>query len=73
MNVGFNLPITFEGLKSEDIFLNTTKSWIKRWKKETLSLFFWRALGHAVVDRTVTDEEILAGINSINGDLQDGE
>lgn len=71
MNVGFNLPITFEGLKSEDI-LNTTKS-DKKMEKGNIKFILLEGIGHAVVDRTVTDEEILAGINSINGDLQDGE
>ena len=31
------------------------------------------SMGHAVVDRTVTDEELLEAINFINGDLLNGE
>lgn len=71
MNVGFNLPITVEGLKSDDI-LHTTKS-DKKMEKGSIKFILLDGIGHAVIDSTVTDEELLAGINYINGDLQDEE
>ncbi len=69
MNVGFYLPITVDGLKSEDI-LAATKS-DKKMEQGTIKFILLESVGHAVVDRTVTDEEMLEAINSINGDLID--
>lgn len=71
MNVGFYLPITVDGLKSEDI-LAATKS-DKKMEQGTIKFILLESIGHAVVDRTVTDEEMLEAINSINGDLIDEE
>ena len=71
MNVGFYLPITVDGLKSEDI-LDATKS-DKKMEQGTIKFILLESVGHAVVDRTVTDEEMLEAINSINGDLIDEE
>ena len=71
MNVGFYLPITVDGLKSEDI-LAATKS-DKKMEQGTIKFILLESVGHAVVDRTVTDEEMLEAINSINGDLIDEE
>lgn len=71
MNVGFDLPITFTGLKPEDI-LAATKS-DKKMENGTVKFILLRSLGHAVVDHTVTDEELLEAINFINGDRIDEE
>lgn len=71
MNVGFYLPITVDGLRSEDI-LAATKS-DKKMEQGTIKFILLESVGHAVVDRTVTDEEMLEAINSINGDLIDEE
>ena len=71
MNVGLYLPITVDGLKSEDI-LAATKS-DKKMEQGTIKFILLESVGHAVVDRTVTDEEMLEAINSINGDLIDEE
>ena len=71
MNVGFYLPITVDGRKSEDI-LAATKS-DKKMEQGTIKFILLESVGHAVVDRTVTDEEMLEAINSINGDLIDEE
>ena len=71
MNVGFYLPITVDGLKSEDI-LSATKS-DKKMEHGSIKFILLESVGHAVVDRTVTDEEMLEAIHSINGDLIDEE
>lgn len=71
MNVGFNLPITVDGLKSEDV-LRATKS-DKKMSNGTLKFILLKSIGHAVTDTTVTDEEILEAINFINGDVIDEE
>lgn len=60
-----------DGLKSEDI-LAATKS-DKKMEQGTIKFILLESVGHAVVDRTVTDEEMLEAINSINGDLIDEE
>ena len=71
MNVGFDLPITVDGLKSEEI-LSATKS-DKKMEQGSIKFVLLQSLGHAVVDRTVTDQELLEAINIINGDLIDAE
>ena len=62
---------TVDGLKSGDI-LAATKS-DKKMEQGTIKFILLESVGHAVVDRTVTDEEMLEAINSINGDLIDEE
>ncbi len=71
MNIAFDLPMFFDGLKSEDI-LAATKS-DKKMVNGTIKFVLLDEIGHAFVDTTVTDEEILAAINFINGDLIDAE
>lgn len=39
----------------------------------TVKFILLKSLGHAVVDHTVTDEELLEAINFINGDRIDEE
>lgn len=71
MNVGFDLPIFFEGLKPEDI-LAATKS-DKKMENGQIKFVLLKKIGQAYVDHTVTDAEMLEAINFINGDLIDGE
>lgn len=71
MNVGFDLPIFFEGLDPEEI-LAVTKS-DKKMQQGTIRFVLLKSLGHAVIDTTVTDQELLDAINAVNGDLLDGE
>lgn len=71
MNVGFDLPITFTGLDPEEI-LAATKS-DKKMENGAIKFILLESPGHAVVDRTVTDQEILEAINFINGDRIDEE
>lgn len=71
MNVGFDLPITFTGLEPEAI-LAATKS-DKKMENGAVKFVLLESLGHAVVDHTVTDQELLEAINFINGDRIDEE
>lgn len=71
MNVGFDLPIFFNGLSTEDI-LNATKS-DKKMENGSIRFILLKKLGQACIDTTVTDEELTEAINFINGDLIDGE
>lgn len=71
MNVGFELPIFFEGLDSKEI-LAVTKS-DKKMQQGNIRFILLKSMGHAVIDTTVTDQELLDAINAINGDLLDGE
>lgn len=71
MNVGFNLPIFFDGLSAEEI-LKATKS-DKKMANGQIRFILLKKIGQAVIDRTVTDEEIIEAANFINGDLIDGE
>lgn len=71
MNVGFDLPIFFNGLSTEDI-LNATKS-DKKMENGNIRFILLKKLGQACIDTTVTDEELTEAINFINGDLIDGE
>lgn len=71
MNVGFDLPITFEGLNPEDILAATKLD--KKMDQGKVRFILLKEIGKAVIDNTVTDEEILAAIDFINGDRIDHE
>lgn len=71
MNVGFDLPIFFKGLASQDV-LRATKS-DKKMVNGNIKFILLKKIGQAYIDATVTDEEMLDAINFINGDLIDGE
>ena len=63
MNVGFYLPITVDGLKSEDI-LAATKS-DKKMEQGQIKFILMDGLGKSFIDKTVTDQELLVGIHAI--------
>ena len=63
MFVPFNLPISIEDVDVETI-LNITKS-DKKMEFGTLKFILLKKIGKAVIDRTVTDEELKAGIEEI--------
>ena len=71
MNVGFDLPIFFNGLDNEDV-LQTTKS-DKKMDNGKIKFILLKKIGQAYIDKTVTDEEILDAIQFINGDMIEGE
>ena len=69
MNVGFELPILFDGLLTEDV-LEISKS-DKKMKAGQIKFILLKNLGNAYIDDTVTDEEMIAAINFINADVED--
>ena len=71
MNVGFDLPIFFNGLDNEAV-LQTTKS-DKKMDNGRIKFILLKKIGQAYIDKTVTDEEILDAIQFINGDMIEGE
>ena len=64
MYVPFNLPISIENIDPAEI-LRLTKS-DKKMESGQIKFVLLKKIGKAVLDRTVTDEEILAAINEIN-------
>ncbi len=67
MNVGFDLPISFDTLKPEDIVAATHKD--KKMASGKIKFILLSKIGRAVIDDTVTDEEMLEAVRSIDADL----
>lgn len=67
MNVGFGLPISFDGLKSEDIVAVTKLD--KKMASGQIKFVLLKGIGKAYIDTTVTDAEMLEAVNSLNADL----
>lgn len=67
MNVGFNLPISFEGLDTEKV-LEATKS-DKKMDTGKVKFILLKGIGHAFIDKSVTDDEIRDAVNFLNADL----
>ncbi len=67
MNVGFGLPASFTGLSPEEIL--ETARYDKKASGGQLRFVLLKKIGKAFTDTTVTDEEILAAIRSIDADL----
>ncbi|MBE5871573.1 MAG: 3-dehydroquinate synthase [Lachnospiraceae bacterium] len=63
MFVPFSLPITVDDIDPDEI-LRLTKS-DKKMEKGQIKFILLKKVGEAVIDTTVTDEEILAGIREI--------
>lgn len=63
MMVPFNLPITIEDIDPEEI-VKLTKS-DKKMENGKVKFILLKKIGKAVIDKTVTDEELLAGIHEI--------
>lgn len=66
MNVGFGLPISFEGVKVEDVVAATKKD--KKMEAGRIRFVLLKKLGHAVLVNDVTDEEMLAAIKTLHVD-----
>lgn len=69
MFVPFYLPISVDGIEAEEI-LRLTKS-DKKMESGKIKFVLLKKIGKAVIDNTVTDEEILAAINEINFSEED--
>lgn len=63
MFVPFNLPISVEDINPEEILQLTTSD--KKMEGDHIKFILLKKVGKAVIDNTVTKEEILAGINEI--------
>lgn len=63
MFVPFNLPISIKELNIDEV-INITKS-DKKMEQDTLKFVLLKKIGKAVIDRTVTVEELRAGIEEI--------
>ena len=63
MFVPFYLPISVDGIDPKEI-LKFTKS-DKKKDGDTVKFILLKKIGKAVIDKSVTDEEILAAINEI--------
>ncbi|MDY3249242.1 MAG: 3-dehydroquinate synthase [Candidatus Choladocola sp.] len=66
MNVGFGLPISFDGISSEDVVAATKKD--KKMDAGKIRFILLKKLGHAYIDLTVTDEEMLEAVRFLNAD-----
>lgn len=69
MFVPFYLPISVDGINPEEI-LRLTKS-DKKMESGKIKFVLLKKIGKAVIDNTVTDEELLAAINEINFSEED--
>ena len=69
MFVPFYLPISVDDIDPQEI-LKLTKS-DKKMEAGTIKFILLKKIGKAVLDRTVTDEEILAAIEEINFSEED--
>ena len=68
-NFPFDLPISVDKLDVQEI-LRLTKS-DKKMESGQIKFVLLKKIGKAVIDRTVTDEEIVAAINEINFSEED--
>ncbi len=66
INVAFDLPISFDSLSSEEVLAATKKD--KKMNSGQIRFILLKSIGKAFIDTTVTDEEMLEAINSLNAD-----
>lgn len=69
MNVGFDLPISFSGLDIEEI-ITVTKS-DKKMEAGKIKFVLLKGIGHAFVDKTVTDDEMRDALNYLNAETEE--
>ena len=66
MNVGFGLPISFEGVTVEDVVAATKKD--KKMEADKIKFVLLKKLGHACLVTDVTDAEMLEAIKTLHVD-----
>ena len=66
MNVGFGLPISFDQITSEAVVEATKKD--KKMDSGKIRFVLLKKIGHACIDTTVTDQEILEAVRFLNAD-----
>ena len=64
MNVGFDLPISYDGLTPEAIVAATKKD--KKMSGGHVKFILLKKIGKAFIDETVTDEEMLEALRSMD-------
>lgn len=69
MNVGFGLPISFDGVSSETVVQTTKKD--KKMDAGKVKFILLKKLGHAYIDLDVTEQEMLDAIRFLNADERD--
>ena len=67
MMVGFDLPISFDSLSSEEIIACTRHD--KKMKAGQIRFILLKSIGHAFIDTSVTDAEMLEALNTLNADV----
>lgn len=70
MNIGFGLPVSFEGLEAADI-IEVTRS-DKKMDKGQIKFILLKGIGKAYIDRTVTDEEMTEAIDYLKKNYGEG-
>lgn len=70
MNVGFGLPISFDGISSESIVEATKRD--KKMDSGKIRFVLLKKLGKACIELDVTDQEMLEAVNFINADCIQG-
>jgi len=70
MNMGFELPISISDMDEQEI-LKITKS-DKKMDGDKIKFILLKKIGHAFVDKTVTDDELLEAIHFLKGELTAG-
>ncbi len=69
MFVPFNLPISIEDINPEEIYELTSSD--KKMEGSQIKFILLKKVGKAMIDTTVTKEEIMAGINEIHFSEED--
>lgn len=63
-NLSFGLPVNFAGLDSEEVLAATKHD--KKMASGQIRFILLKAIGQALIDRTVTDQEMLEAIDLLN-------
>ncbi len=66
MNVGFGLPISFDGVSSEEIVKAAARD--KKMDAGKVKFILLKKLGKACIDTTVTEQEMLEALRLLNAD-----
>ncbi len=66
MNVGFGLPISFDGVASQTVVDAVKKD--KKMDAGTIRFVLLKKLGHACIDASVTEKEMLEALRLLNAD-----
>lgn len=69
MNVGFDLPISFDSLDPEEIVQATKKD--KKMSGGKIRFILLKKIGRAFIAEDVTDDEMLEAVRYMDADLQD--